>query len=146
MQVRFLSVMCPPLYLHNHSADFKSEHGFGTLSSRRERKTMLKNNRRKKYFRIFFLQPKFRKFHGSLVDEAEGRDTYVGRRPSEGEALATRAKGAVGTRSASLWKSGFCYSSSRSEIVFCTNFWLSQGQKCHIFCKEQSYERCHIHL
>ena len=39
------------------------------------------------------------------------------------------------------------FSSSRSEIVFCTNFWLSQGQKCHhIFCKEQSYERCHIHL
>ena len=38
------------------------------------------------------------------------------------------------------------FSSSRSEIVFCTNFWLSQGQKCHIFCREQSYERCHIHL
>ena len=32
-----------------------------------------------------------------LVDEAEGRDAYVGRRPSEGEALATRGEGAVGT-------------------------------------------------
>ena len=65
---------------------------------------MLKNNREEKIFSDFFLQPKFRKFHGSLVDEAEGRDTYVGRRPSEGEALATRAEGAVGTRSASFTK------------------------------------------
>ena len=32
-----------------------------------------------------------------LVDEAEGRDAYVGRRPSEGEALATWGEGAVGT-------------------------------------------------
>ena len=55
---------------------------------------------RKNIFR-FFLHPKFGTFHESLVDEAEGRDAYVGRRPSEGEALATRAEGAVGTRSAS---------------------------------------------
>ena len=89
----------PPLYLLNPWADFKTEHGFGTLSSRRERKTMLKNNREEKIFSDFFLQPKFRKFH--VVDEAKGRDTYVGRRPSEGEALATRAKGAEGTLSAS---------------------------------------------
>ena len=68
---------------------------------------MLKNNREKKIFSDFFLQPKFRKFHGSLVDEAEGRDKYVGRRPSEGEALATRAKGAVGTLSASSIKREF---------------------------------------
>ena len=45
----------------------------------------------------FFLHPKFEKFQTSLVDEAEGRDAYVGRRPSEGEALATRGESAVGT-------------------------------------------------
>ena len=47
----FCLFVCPPLYLQNHWADFKAKHGFGTLLSPRERKTMFKNDRRKKYFR-----------------------------------------------------------------------------------------------
>ena len=77
--------VCPPLYLPNHWADFKSKHGFGTLSSRKERKITLTKNRKIEV----------------PVDETEGRDTYVGCRPSESKALTTRAEGAVGTRSAS---------------------------------------------
>ena len=51
-----------------------------------------KNSKDRKKMRIFFGNFEV------LVDEAEGRDAFVGRRPSEGEALATRGEGGTPQR------------------------------------------------
>ena len=59
----------------------------------------------------------------------KAENTYVGRRPSEGEALATQAEGAVGTRSTrillktALDESGWVPAITTKHVVLTTTLW-----------------------